>query len=118
MWTRTAGEHEFITEDVDVSYHGDDAAGIGRMSMIEPVALKWSVDFEMRNWGIKGVYVSIPDQDIELHHSADNAEGDPEDKVTVVHVTNAQADISGADWGQQLSPQSMDFYQGKWSVTF
>ena len=119
MWTRTAQATEFVTDDVKVDLYSDEFRG---MESVQPISIRWSFELEMREWGIKGAYVSVPDQDITLVYQIEKDLGNNDfeyvDQEKQIHLTNVQADYDSAKWGHSLVPVALSEYNGKWTLEF
>ena len=116
MWTRTAqGDLSFTTDEVELNYR---EAG---MESIKPVTIKWSAQLDIRDWGIDGVMVTVPDQDILVEYEVfDDAADEYKEQSQTVHISNVQVRINpGEDRGwRQLAPKSLDFYKEQWQAEF
>lgn len=86
-----------------VSYKGD-------------ATVKWSVEFEVRERGIKDIYIHIPDQTIQVIKVTETEEDDIEEDVEL-EVKDAQADLLAAGF-PAIIPDSLEFYNGKWVLIF
>ena len=119
LWTRTAQSTDFTTEDVKVDLYSDEFRGMER---IQPIAVRWSFELEMRDWGIKTAYVSVPDQDVTLVYEVEKELPDNDfeyvQQEKVIHLANVQADYEEAKWGHSLVPVSLSEYSGKWTLEF
>ena len=86
-----------------VSYRGD-------------ATVKWSVEFEIRERGIKDIVINIPDQKIELIKITETEDEDIEEDVEF-EVTNATESIPEG-LRSSIIPVSLELYNGKWVLTF
>ena len=59
-----------FTTDVDVEIRGNKADlakyGLEDIDTIDTLKIRWRLNFEMREWGVKDTYVSVPTQDITV----------------------------------------------------
>jgi hypothetical protein len=103
---------EFETESVDVEVYDDKI--LGEYGRVQPIRLKWSLDFELRSWGVKSVYVTVPDQKVLLVFDRyDEATDTDVDEEREVLLQNVQVDLDATNWDSGLSPHSLEFYEGK-----
>ena len=86
-----------------VSYRGD-------------ATVKWSVEFEVRERGIKDIIITIPDQYVHAIKITETEDDDIEEDVAL-EVKDAQADIIAAGL-DSIIPDSLEFYNGKWTLIF
>ena len=79
---------EFITKDVELAlWFGKGnkqlaGLGLGEIESMNKVAVKWHFELEYREWGIKGYYTSVPEQEIwvsGMHYP--NPEGYNDDEL-------------------------------------
>jgi hypothetical protein len=119
MWTRTAQATEFTTDDVKVELYSDQFRG---MQSVQPISIRWNFELEMRDWGIKNTYVSVPDQDVtlvfEVEKELEDNDFEYEQQEKVIQLTNVQADFGDAKWGHSLVPVALSEYNGKWTLEF
>jgi len=103
---------QFVTE---VTVEVFDDIGLGADFETIKVPIKWEADFELREWGVKSVDVSVPEQRIELYY-VDGATG--EDVTKPFDLTNVIVDVSGVTFGQSLLPRSLEFSGGQITLVF
>lgn len=109
---------EFTSEDVDVDVYDDTVLGYKHVH-VQPITLKWSVEFEMRSWGVKGIYLHVPDQKVTLLYSRyDEATGDDIDERREVLLQNVQVEEPSNENFGMIMPRSLEFYNGKVTVQF
>ena len=116
-----------FTSEVSVDIYGKgELLGHKEIGSIGNVNIKWQFELEMREWGVKNVYVHVPDQQVQLTYdywkdeSVVGAADDgyiQEDKV--VAITNVQCTgLDHASWDSVLTPQTLEYNSGKWTVDF
>jgi hypothetical protein len=86
---------------------------------IKGTKIKWSVEPEYRNYGIKSLGVYVPDQEITVRGEADLDSGS-EDFAKVLKISNVKVEYALSDEITSLSlePKAIEFYNNKWQVTF
>lgn len=81
------------------------------------VEIRWSVEFEMREHGIKSIIVSIPPQSIEFE--IEREEGEVYDTEEIrIDLTEVSADLSGRPDHDMLIPSYLEFFKGQWTLVF
>jgi hypothetical protein len=80
------------------------------------VDISFSIEFEHRDWGIKSVLISVPDQapTVQVEIWSDE---DTYTEARQLKLTNIQVDTSEAAFGQ-ITPKRLEFYKGKWTLIF
>lgn len=74
---------KFTTDKVELElYQGEDYIS-------SKADLNWSVDFEYRSWGIKGIYPIVPNQKLHFTYEVET-EDSYEDKDMDVEITDVQ----------------------------
>jgi len=82
------------------------------------VKIKYEIEFESRSWGIKGLSVFIPKQDITFNVELDEEEETAEVKMS---IDNSKTKFeSGDDLGTSFGivPKSIEIYKGVVTVSF
>lgn len=79
----------------------------------ESIDLKWSIELEAREWGVKDIDIFVPDQSFLV--LIRNIETDEEKEITL--------EISGASverYSESLSivPDAIEFIRNEWTVKF
>jgi len=119
VWVRTAQATEFVADDIRVDLGSDE---FRQMETIQPISIRWSLELEMREWGVKSTYVSVPDQDITLVYQIEKDLGNDDfeyvDQEKTIHLTNVQAEFENARWSHSLVPTALSEYGGKWTLEF
>lgn len=114
---------DFVAQvDVDSTYL-DKLFG-EEVSFEQPVNIRWSLELEMREWGVKGASVYVPDQEVEIVYQTDtisdaNPDGGYEDRSRKVVLQNVK--IEGTDhasWDSILTPRTLSFDGQSWVVDF
>ena len=106
---------EFETE-VDVSMM-DDNILVGE-DFLGKITIKWSVEFEMRSWGIKSIYLTVPEQKIILNYERDTEDGFvPESKEILLQNVKVEDPINEENFGM-IAPHTLEFYDGKVTLQF
>jgi hypothetical protein len=82
----------------------------------QKVTLKWSVEFEMREWGIKSCIITVPEQEITFEIELDERD-DFETKTVTVLLKEIHTDVSDQIC-LNLVPRKLEFYRGKWTLSF
>jgi hypothetical protein len=113
-WVRSASAMNFETSDVELNYK---EAG---MESVKPITLKWSAQLDVRDWGIDGVMVTVPDQDITVEYEVfDDSTDDYKQESQTVHISNVKVSIEPGEEGwKQLAPKSLDWYKEQWQAEF
>lgn len=98
---------EFTTE-VDLSVSGHPRAE--EETITRKVPVKWSAEIEMRDWGIKGIFVYASDQVIsyvvEKYDTEGNVVGE-EDRTFSLTSENTKTDTSGIAGIDQIAPYEL-----------
>jgi len=85
----------------------------------EKITLVWSAEFEMREWGIKDIFVSVPDQAIEFETEIwSDGDDDITSETVTARIFNVEADLTGRGDSVLLCPRLLEFYKGKWTLHF
>lgn len=106
-----------FTTDVSVEVYDDNV--LVNEESIQDVNIQWEFDLEMRAWGVKSTYVTVPDQRITLNYTVYDESGDNEiEQSKVIDLVNVQVNIENVNWSSSLLPRSLEFYQGKVIVNF
>ena len=97
--------------DLDISLDGYDNHDVET----KKVTIRWDLELEMRNFGIKSFIVTVPEQKINVSL---NIWDDNEDfgKDLVLDVKDVIVERNGNS--DQLIPSILEFYQGKWKLVF
>jgi hypothetical protein len=117
---------ETFTCPVAVDISGENQLlGHEDVSFMKETAIKWTFELEMREWGVKSVYVSVPDQVINLQYEYFKEESVPgasddgyvkEEKQ--VQITDAQVEGLDRTGFDSLAPQVLEYRDGKWVLDF
>jgi hypothetical protein len=86
----------------------------------QEVPIKWSVEYEYRNWGIKGIYPSVPDQKILVSFERDSGLSYDEFEKEIL-LKNVQVEIvepSELHSSIGLSLGEIEFYGDKITAKF
>ena len=104
--------------EVSIDVH-DDSVLPRAAEDIQPITIKWTLEVEMRSWGVKGFYVHVPDQKVMVIYQiwAEDGESilDQEKEIT---LTNVQVDLDNVQITHSIAPQTLDFYKGQAAVIF
>lgn len=104
----------FKTE-VDISVYEQHAE---RYLETKKVQVEWSIDLEMRGWGIKGFGVSVPEQKITVLFTEYNEQLDEDVETEVVlGVKDVEVEFEGGN-RDILAPLALEFFKGKWKLVF
>lgn len=91
------------SEDISISNH----------SVVE-----WGMELEMRDWGVKNIGVYVPDQTITISVDYYSDEADEYFSTTKeIQIKDIKTDYE-LEGGQSISPQTLEFYKGKWTLIF
>ena len=112
-------------------FNSNDAIALGLVDKPEDfeivrtkkVNLKWELEFEMRDYGIKAMYVTVPDQEFDIEYEVIvNQEGDTETKQAKIKVKNVKVEYNSESFRGVLFPYELDVYTNKgkieWTATF
>lgn len=106
-------ENSFKTQvDLDIMLNREDNHDIETKKM----NLRWNVEFEMRQYGIKSTIITIPDQQVTLSVNVWGDEDDSYEEVTL-DIKDVVIERTGTGF-DSLVPQKLEFYKNKWTVTF
>jgi hypothetical protein len=106
----------FKTEvDIDIFLKHDKDKSLETKTII----LEWSLELEVRKFGIKSFVVVVPDQKIEVDFT-EYRENSDEDVITTetVMVKNVSVDMSESKSLYGLSPKSLIFHDNEWKLEF
>jgi hypothetical protein len=102
---------------VNIDIHGDDF--IARAENIQPVTIKWTLELEMRSWGLKGLYAYVPEQKITLLYTVWDESGDNEiDQEKEIILKDVQVDLDNVEITHGMAPQTLEFYKGQVALIF
>ena len=84
------------------------------------IEIKWTIEPEIREWGVKGLIVHIPDQTISLLYETENHLGDSVEVETEIEMQDIQWEYKPGEGDFQMTPQSImiDTERRKFSVEF
>lgn len=92
----------------------------------QPIEINWGISLIAGSQCLKGITVTVPDQDITVHYEQE--ELDENDNTVYLEKTISLKDIEVEyDWdnedrssslGVGLCPQKLEIYKGKVTVTF
>ena len=81
-------------------------------SVNDDVLIKWNLEVECRQWGVKSVYATMPKQEIEVQLQN---EDDEEIEVRKIDVEDVETeDISKLP----VRPVELEHIKGKWILKF
>ena len=104
--------NEFKTKvDLDLSLDRTDNFDIETKHM----NLRWNLEFEMRQYGVKSFIITVPDQTVTVFLNVWGDENDTEEELTL-DINNVIVERNGES--DQLIPSSLEFYKGKWKLVF
>jgi len=107
---------EFETE-VEVSMFDDSI--LSGESFLQPVTIHWSIEFEMRSWGVKNIYLHVPDQKITLVYQIEDENGDYVDAEKEIQLQNVEVEApNNPESFGHIAPHTLDFHNGKVMVQF
>lgn len=96
-------ENEFFTENVTIDTY--DKLIDGFVSLETPkVSLSWSIDMDVRSWGVKGIGIIIPTQSFELEIEVE----DGTTKIIEIKVEEWEANVEGINLSDDLRPRSIE----------
>lgn len=84
---------------------------------VQPVTIKWQVEFEMRSWGIKDISVYVPDQEVTLMFTIADQNGDEVEKEATFQLTDIKTNM-GYDYNSMVSPSTLNIHDNKIEVEF
>ena len=104
--------NEFKTQvDLDVMLDLPDNHDI----VTKKVNLRWNLELDMRQYGIKSFDISVPDQTLTIDVSIWGEDTDIEKEITL-DVKDVLVERNGENDG--LVPNTLEFYKGKWKLVF
>lgn len=78
--------------------------------------LSWSTEIEARSWGIKGITIVIPDQEIEVDASIEDEDGNEEIQTLKMNIKDVNVEVRPDQYGM-IAPRNLEFFKEKWEVT-
>lgn len=85
----------------------------------QKIPVKWSIEFEMRSWGIKDIVISVQDQTINFEIERDvDGHVEIEDIEATIKNVNIEVTPKNGFYLSSIYPQSIEFFRGKWTVNF
>ena len=84
----------------------------------EKAHIKWNIEFEMRDWGIKYIYFDCPNQKINIYGEIEDTE--TEKKYSIDEdVEIKDVEITKPDkFSGQITPNELMYYNGKLFLEF
>lgn len=79
------------------------------------INLRWDLEFEMRQYGVKSFIITVPDQSITIDL---NIWGDDDDTQEELKFDIKDVLIERSSTSDSLFPKSLEFYKGKWKLVF
>jgi hypothetical protein len=77
-------------------------------------SLKWKYSFEARQYGVKSVDITIPDQEVTIEGTVNDALFDKK-----IKLKNVKKEIKKIDSNSiSLFPTEIEFYKNEWIVIF
>lgn len=110
---------DFVTTVTDISMTTQSLKRLGFESsedddcMVNEATLKWSLEPEYRNYGIKDFGVFVPDQKIAFRCRLND-----EDVIKTLDVKNIEVEYDSSGGSPHLFPIRLDYFDDKWTVTF
>ena len=106
--------YEFTTEvDIDIIGSHNIQSGGGKTK------IKWKLELEMREYGIKSFIITVPDQVVTSDVWRYNEETDEEYQEEVsVELKDVKIDTGSMSGLYELSPCKLEVYQGKATLEF
>ena len=81
--------------------------------------VKWNFELEMREWGVKSVLVTVPEQIIEIEGEYYSDEDEEYCSFTKkVRLAEVEVNLSEVEWDKCLQPKWIEQYKGKWTMEF
>lgn len=77
--------------------------------------VSWALEIEARSWGVKGMYVIIPDQVIAAEVEIDDENGDAQPMTIDLDVKKVLVNFQAADG--IVTPSEIMFHKGEWEVS-
>ena len=98
--------------DIDITLDRQDNHDIET----KKVNLRWDLELEMRQYGIKSFIITVPDQKINLSVNVWGEDDDSHEDLTL-DVKDVIVEIQEGELGS-LIPHTLEFYKGKWKLVF
>lgn len=115
------GSQRFVTPvDVDVTLDKAKLFGHDEIVSIQQINLTWTLEYELRDWGVKGMYVAVPDQTIEFSYEYFDPTTDgyvPETKKMTVSDVQVEG-LDHSTYDSHFLPRTLELYNGKWTADF
>ena len=100
---------------VELDMHGLNIEGNYDVST-QNVEILWNLELEMRNWGVKGFDVAVPEQKITVFI---NKWGDDQDEEVEMTFDLKDVEIFRESEGSScLYPSSLQYNSGEWTLVF
>lgn len=78
--------------------------------------LRWNLDLEMREYGIKSFIITVPDQTLNVTLRIWGEEEDSFEELTL-ELKDVTIEKNEGELGS-LVPHTLEFYKGKWKLVF
>jgi 5S rRNA maturation endonuclease (ribonuclease M5) len=96
-----------FSSEVEIDYEGSSTKA----------TIKWMVEFDMREWGIKDASVIVPEQTIILLIDVEDENGDEIEREVTLSLGGCDIEVD-AKYSSVLCPTSIEVYKGKTKVLF
>lgn len=73
--------------------------------------INYDVELELRSWGIKDIYVSVPDQEVEFYDSTSET-----DKIVKIENVEVDKDFL-EDSVHHIQLSELELYDGQWTAS-
>jgi len=81
------------------------------------IEISWDLGIDMRNWGLKDIGLSVPDQQITVLATIWGDDVDDIEKEIVLDVKDVEIVRNPTDF-YSLAPQCLECYKGQWKLVF
>jgi hypothetical protein len=113
---------ETFETEVELSIIGDNIVKPGNAN----VKIKWNLEIEMRNYGVKGIMIYAPDQTLEFTITRYNEETDEEEETTEtfefkdIKIEGQYRNIEGFEsvLHSGIYPKGMELWKNKTTLFF
>jgi hypothetical protein len=83
------------------------------------IEIKWQFNVEHRSWGVKSIYIIVPDQNLQVCWSQENpVTGDCEDVDETVEIKDCEVEFDIAVTGETIYPSELVVSDGKFTLRF
>lgn len=79
-------------------------------------SIRWSIELEMREWGVKSIDPIVPDQHITVCWQDRDYEDNEIETYETMHLTECEAKLRSHEG--VICPETLEYYKNKWTLLF